>query len=498
MATALGLGRTAAWRGRRWWLGPAACIAALGVGIATALFAGAVALVTLGSAAALLVAVRPGLALYALVAVMVGMHFFYNASVTLGGVNVFPIDAAVLLTVYAAYAAAAQRGLIGRRLNAAAWGLGIFLAFLALAAVRGLAEGHDPKSVALDAKIGLYLGVMFAVRQLLVTPACIRRLLRFGAGLLALALVYDVYSRVTGQGYYPFDPAAIEVTLSSGTYSRAFGMLTAIPYYGVGIAFGLAMVTTGSPLTTRGRAFILGGVSLALTLLVLQLIRGLFVGLLGLLLVLFVMSRLRERLRLAGLWTVLGLVLVSAGLLLEGNDRPVLTDVAERVGTLVNAEASTSKAAATSSQRVEFISRTWDDLASSGDLAIGRGLGYLESERLEGYYPSIAFHSAPAWLLRRVGVLGIMVFLGLLAAFALDLIRALRSVRSPDGRALAIGSAAALAFLTGAGVAENYLLQYAFTVPFVGILLSIPSAVGPAPEERGHATIDEPIPGPGA
>lgn len=422
--------------------------------------------------------------IYLLILAMIGMHFWYTTSVQFAGIHIYVVDVAVLLV----YLTASVHVLRGNRIVFGYIGLalGAFLMILLIGAAIGYHAGRPPRSIFNDLKTGFYLATCIPAATLIVRIRDLEHVVKFALIVVCAAAAYDVITRLGGPNYYPFDASASEVVLSTGVVSRAFGLVTAPPYYGVAIALVAACLTYW-PLRRRGFACIaMIGVGL-LGLELVLLLRGVYVGLLasGLVFLLFLIDGARYSRRALGRYAVIATVgaLATAVAILAAYRFNPFRRIAERMLSIVDPSASTSHASATTSVRLDFIIGAGVDLVRHGQLIFGRGLGYSAADRtatligIEAFYPTLAYHSAAGWVLSKTGLVGSAVFLCFLAAFILRAFAVSRLELVPRGRALLVGSTMALTFLATTSLAENYLLQYPYAVPLAGLLLAVPEII---------------------
>src|SRR5579859_4275211 len=317
------------------------------------------------------------LSLYVLMVAMIGMHFWYSASVDISGIHIYVVDGAVLLV----YVAAGLRVLAGGRpkVGLVGYSLIAMIGMLLVAAVIGAGSDRPLQSVLNDLKTGLYLATYFPATVLLRSWQDVDRLLKFSLVLVVAAAIYDVNTRLGGPNYYPQDASAVEVYLSSGTVSRAFGLITAPAYYGIALAFVAAAVVV-QPMALWKRWALIAIATLLLVLDVVQLLRGVLVGLavFGAVFAVFVFATGGRKAINLGLY-IFALAFVGTLVVLALNaagSSATLQPLIERVASIVDPNASTTHAAATGAQRLDFVVGVADDLGLRGQLLFGRGLGY--------------------------------------------------------------------------------------------------------------------------
>jgi hypothetical protein len=346
----------------------------------------------------------------------------------------------------------------------------------------GLAHGHDLKSVLNGAKEILYLAPFFLAPALLQTRSDVRRFvvaLLVGTGVAAL---YDIANRVTHIGYYPYSASSIQVQLTTGVVSRAYGLVTAPPFYLVAAIFALSLLVSIPMRRSRHRLLLLY-TGLVTTLLLIQLLRGLFVGLVVGVVVLAFLLGGKARLQLVRYGVIVSCLILLASAALSIGGQSGLSSMGQRFASIVLPNASTTTAQATRQQRLNFIFGTYDEVSADGSPFLGLGFGYPANDPLvdpsgaPAFDHVLIFHSFVGWLIRYCGLLGLALYLLLLAAYFQGGMAILRLELPPFERAVIVASLASQAALVATSLAENYVLQYTFTVPLCALLFAVPMVV---------------------
>lgn len=418
-----------------------------------------------------------------LVIMLLLLHFALNTSLYVGGVNFFVVDLILLgllaVVVFDTLTLGQCATLAGTPLN---WLMIAFCADLIVSAVVGLAHGHDVKSVLNGSKEILYFTPFFLAPRLLRDGTDMRRLLAVVLGCAGVAGVYDIFNRATGIGYYPYSAASIQVTLTTGIVNRAYGLVTAPPFYLIATMFALVVLAL-APLSRVQRQLLLIYTMVIIVLTLILLIRGLFVGLVVGLVVLGILCHGPARVRLIRYGALAVVALVLAGTAISIGGTSGLGSLQQRFLSIVVTDASTSQAADTRQQRLDYVFRTYSDVAAEGSQFLGRGLGFSPNEALytsnnqEVFDEVLNYHSFVGWLIRNCGLLGLAIYVLLIGAYFSGGLRTLRTLHRLPDRVIVTGSLAAMAALLATSLAENYALQYPFTVPFTALLLAIPTIV---------------------
>lgn len=407
------------------------------------------------------------------------VHFVLAVSVVVAGVHFFVSDL-ILIGLIAAVSMSTKRPegspvRVGRALH---WLMIAFYADLILSAVVGLMHGHDLKTVVNGTKELLFLSVFFLVPRLLRTTADIHRLLAILLGGTGAAALYDVFNRLTGIGYFPYNASSIEVTLTTGTVSRAYGLITAPTFYLIATIFTLALLAL-VPMKRSRQHLGLAYSTLIIFLTLIQLIRGLFIGLVVGLLALALLLGGTARIKLIQFGTILVFIIVAVSAITSIGGESSMSSMEQRFVSIVLPDASSSHAAATRQLRVDFIFGIYQDVATDGSQFLGRGLGFSPVEQpLDAFESDAMGHSFVGWLIRNSGMLGLGLYLLFIGVFFHSGLRVLRHVSQPKDRATVIGALATVAALLVASLGGNLVFDAGYGATLFALLLAIPTAIG--------------------